>query len=253
MRDKRGQVTIFIIIAILIVAFALLIYFLSPQLGIGSKFNPENPESFLQSCVEEDLGNIMETISFQGGSLIPAPSYLYMGSELQYLCYTNENYEFCKVQIPFLKDHIEEQINKGIEEKINECFSMLEENYNKKSYSFDLKKGTIKTELLPRDLLINILGYELIISKEDTQSFNSFKIVLNTNLYELLAITNNIVEWESLVGDADTSVYMWLYPEEIKIQKLKQSDDTKIYIIENKKTGDIFQFASRSLAFPPGY
>jgi hypothetical protein len=37
------------------------------------------------------------------------------------------------------------------------------------------------------------------------------------------------------------------------MQKIKQDDGTTLYIIENKKTGEKFQFASRSLAFPPGY
>ena len=253
MREKRGQVTIFIIIAILLVVFALLIYFFAPQLGIGSRFSADNPEAFLQSCVEDDLESMIETISLQGGSLEPSPSYTYMDHELQYLCYINENYEFCRVQVPFLRDHIEDQLDGEITNKVGECFNLLKENYERKGYSFNLERGDVRVELLPRDLLVNLAGYEITISKTDTKTFDSLKIFANTNIYELVAISSNIVEWESTVGDADTSIYMWVYPEELKIQKLKQSDDTKVYIIENKKTGEVFQFATRSLAFPAGY
>ena len=45
--------------------------------------------------------------------------------------------------------------------------------------------------------------------------------------------------------------YMQLY-RGIRVEKLEQTDGTKIYILTNKETEDVFQFASRSLVFPPG-
>jgi len=252
MKEKKGQVTIFIIIALLLIVFGVLIYFFGPKFGVGSGFSADNPQAFIQSCVEDDLQEIISEVSLQGGSMNPSPYFLYKDNKIQYLCYTNENYEFCKVQVPFLRDFIESQISKKIKEKVDSCFNTLGEKYKGKGYDFELKEGVLRTELLPRKILITLPGYEVTVSKEETKRYNSFNVIANTNLYQLVAIASNLVEWESTVGDSNTRVYMLVYPDELKIQKLKQTDDTKVYILENKKTGDLFQFAVRSLAFPPG-
>jgi len=45
---------------------------------------------------------------------------------------------------------------------------------------------------------------------------------------------------------------MFLYPN-LKVQKLKQGDGTKVYIIEDRNTKEKLQFATRSLVWPPGW
>jgi hypothetical protein len=45
---------------------------------------------------------------------------------------------------------------------------------------------------------------------------------------------------------------MAFYPD-VKVEKKKQSDGTKVYIITDRNTGEKLQFATRSLAWPPGY
>jgi hypothetical protein len=42
------------------------------------------------------------------------------------------------------------------------------------------------------------------------------------------------------------------YYHDLKVEKKKQIDETSIYILTNRDTGEKFQFASRSYAFPPG-
>ena len=45
---------------------------------------------------------------------------------------------------------------------------------------------------------------------------------------------------------------MILYPG-VKVEKYKQEDGTTVYILTDRNTNDKFQFAVRSLAWPPGY
>jgi len=73
---------------------------------------------------------------------------------------------------------------------------------------------------------------------------------LNNNLYELTAIAQNILNWETRYGDADCDYYMDLYSE-IKCEKPKRTTDGTIYVLTNKPTDDKFQFASRSLIIGP--
>jgi flagellar basal body-associated protein FliL len=51
--SKSGQVTIFIIIAIIIVAAGLLIYSFYPQIKTSFGTQQQNPPSFIQSCIEK--------------------------------------------------------------------------------------------------------------------------------------------------------------------------------------------------------
>ena len=60
------------------------------------------------------------------------------------------------------------------------------------------------------------------------------------------------MEGETLFGDIETTYYMSLYPE-LKVEKLKQTDGSTIYILSERDTQNKFQFASRSVAWPPGY
>ena len=52
---KRGQVTIFIIIAIVIIAAAILIYTLVPKASTGTTFDAKNPQGFIQSCLQKTI------------------------------------------------------------------------------------------------------------------------------------------------------------------------------------------------------
>jgi len=250
-KNKRGQVTLFIIIAIVIVVIGVLIFAFYPKLKATTGFSVENPERYLQNCLENDLQQITKTISEQGGELEPTNYYLYEDQKLNYLCYTNQNYKLCTVQKPFLQNSIEKDITENISLKANECWNSLIEKYESKSYSVSAKKGTLKTEIFPSTTVLRFLDYEISVTKNSIETHKSFNVILNNNLYELLETATNIVEWESSIGDADMWVYMMFFPD-LKAEKIKQTDESTVYILTNKKTKEKFQFASRSLAFPPG-
>ncbi|MBU1129637.1 MAG: hypothetical protein KJ949_03340, partial [Nanoarchaeota archaeon] len=120
--NKKGQVTIFIIIAVVVVAFIALAYMVYPKIKSNFQTETKNPQAFISECVEDELNEYVDLISKQGGSLEPSPIYSYQGNEIQYLCYTNTYYQTCIVQIPFLKQHIEFEIKNEIEDKVKECF-----------------------------------------------------------------------------------------------------------------------------------
>jgi len=248
---KRGQVTIFIIIAIIIIVIGILIYAFYPQ--IQSIINPtsKNPSAFLQSCLEDEIEETIEILSLQGGSMAPEGYYLYKGNKLKYLCYTNQDYQLCGLQISFLENHIESEIKNAILDKVNSCLEELKETFEEERYSVNIEEGDIVVELLP-ERVITTLTHKLTLTKGDTARYDGFKIILESDLYRLLGITESILEWESNYGEAEPLLYMGVY-HDLDIEKLKQTDDTKVYILTNINTKDKFQFASRSLPFPPGY
>jgi hypothetical protein len=250
-RGKKGQVTIFIILAIVIVALAVLIYVFFPQIKTTIGISTENPEVYLQTCIEDKLETTIEKISLQGGSVSPTNYIAYQNSNIEYLCYINEYYEPCVMQQPFLQTHIESEIRTEIVQDVRNCFDSMRQDFEEKGYGFNLRTGTINVELLPERVIVNV-GHILTLTKDSSDTYETFRIVSYNNLYELVSITNSILNWETNFGSAETTTYMDYYPH-LKVEKKNQQDGSTIYIITDRNKGDFFQFASRSYAWPPGY
>ena len=247
---KKGQVTMFIIVAIVIVALALLIYLLYPQISTGLGLTSQNPSEFLQNCIEDDFEEIVGALSLQGGSINPEHYVVYDGDKVEYLCYTGENYKTCVMQKPLLQGSIEKEIVREIRPQLDACIQDLKKNYEKKGYDVQVKSGEVTAELLPKRIVLSF-GDSISLQKTDAEIFKNLNIALNNNLYELVSIATSILNWEARYGDSETTMYMNYY-HDLKVEKKKLSDGTTVYILTDRNTGNQFKFASRSLAWPPG-
>ena len=249
--DKKAQVTIFIIIAIAVVVFGVLIYMLYPKIQSSFGFEEKNPYQIIQDCLEEKITESVDILASQGGSIEPELYYLYNNTKIEYLCYTDQYYLTCVMQQPMLKVHIEDEIKNNIKEDADKCFSSLDESYEKQGYKSELKKGEMNVELLPGIIEVSF-DNSLSLTRETSEKYEKFRVAVNNNIYELVSIANSILNWEARYGDAETTIYMNYY-HNLKVEKKKQSDGTTIYILADRDTRDKFQFATRSVAWPPGY
>lgn len=248
--EKKGRVTIFIIVAVAVVALGVLVYLFFPEIKSALSGSSTNPQTFISECLEEEIEDAVEILSLQGGSIEPEFYTLYEDNPVEYLCYTNEYYSTCVVQQPMLRAHIEAEIEEEIADDVEYCFNSLEESYETRGYDVILEEGLWSVSLKD-DQIVSVFNYSLTLTKDGTEKYESFSVVLNNNLYELVMIASNIVQWESTYGDADTYTYMAYYPN-LKVEKATQSDGTDIYILSDINTGDMFQFATRGLVWPPG-
>ena len=193
----------------------------------------------------------VETITLQGGSFEPAFYYTYEGNDIEYLCYTNNYFELCTVQRAFLSPHIEKEILNEISSDVDFCFDSLETSYTNKNYAVNLDRGDTLVEILPKRIVVSF-DSELTLTKDTTESYDSFNIILDNNLYQLTSIASSIINWETTYGGADPSTYMNYY-RDLKVEEHEQIDGTTIYILTERDTENKLQFASRSLVFAPGY
>jgi len=254
MRNKRGQVTIFIIIAIIIIAIAILIYIFYPQLKSLTQPETKNPNVFVQTCLKDEIEDTVEILSLQGGSVDPEHYHAYLGNNIEYLCYTNEDYLPCVVQQPMLKSHIETEIETEIQSSVDACFTDLKQSFEDQGYDVNLIRGETIVELLP-ERIITTINNELTLTKGNTERYEEFRVILSSNLYGLVGIVNSIINWEAIYGEADPGTYMDYY-HYLKVERKKRDVEpdkgTRIYILTNKESGDMFQFATRSIVLPPG-
>ncbi|MCX6748188.1 MAG: hypothetical protein NT076_01140 [Candidatus Pacearchaeota archaeon] len=243
--NSKGQVTIWIILAIVIVALVILLFALKvPQ----NLFSSSNPNVQLSDCLQPEIEASLARISLQGGSNSPVNFITYQDTQIEYLCYTNEYYKTCVMQQPLLKQHVERELIVNITPKINECLTSLKDNLENKGYTVQTNKEEVSLSLEPNTLKLVVSG--ITAEKENAVSYSKFVVEEKTRIYDLIMLATSILNWEARYGDSDITTYMAYYPN-IKVEKYKQSDGSKIYILSSE--GEKFMFATRSLSWPAGY
>jgi hypothetical protein len=249
--DKKGQATIFVIIAVLLVAAVVIIFFFFPDLTDRVTGQEFSPNSFLKSCVEQDLRDNVALLSRNGGYTNPEGFVVYQGDKIKYLCYTSEYYKTCSVQSPMIKTRFEKELQDLSKSRASECLRLLKTEYEKRGYSVSSGTANAEVDIVPSSIRVKFQT-GMTISKEEVRNFEGFEINLDSEIYDLLFTAQSIVDFESTFGDSETSDYLQYYPN-LKIEKTKLEDGTTIYKLANVLTKEEFRFASRSLAWPPGY
>ncbi|MEK6928278.1 MAG: hypothetical protein AABX11_07640 [Nanoarchaeota archaeon] len=251
MNTKRGQVTIFIILALALIAIIAL-FFMYPQIkGVGGIDAIQNPKVYLEKCLEPSLTKLITQLSANGGDIVPQGFLEYNGQKIKYLCYTSEYYKTCTVQQPLIKDHFDDVITSEIKNSVQNCMTNLIAEYESKGWSVSSGESKVSAEIVPNYVDIRI-DSPMTLTKDTSRTIKTFDLSFMSNMYEILYIATSIVEFESKLGDAETTAYLNYYPN-VRIKKNQLSDGSVIYNIENVITEESFTFASRSLPWPPGY
>ncbi len=204
MINKRGQVTIFIIIAIIIIAAVGLYFIFREDLGIAKI--PANIEpvyiTFL-TCLEEEALIGIDILESQAGYIIlpefePGSRYMpfssqleFAGSAVPYWYYVSGN-NIQREQVPS-KTEMENQLAKFIEENARDC--IFDEYYEQ---GFEITQGEPDARVNIKDNSVDVsLDMRMSIEKADERSLiNNHKISVNTKLGKLYNDAKNIYEKE---------------------------------------------------------
>jgi len=247
MVNKRGQLAIFIIIALVIVG-VLLILLLYPRIK-GLVSGPV-PVDYIKDCTEDYTEEALKMVREQGGTLEPENYVLYNGKKVEYACYTNKFFQTCLVQKPFLKQDVEQEITRYIEPKIKSCIDSLKSQLESRGSSVSLGDVEVTTTLVPSSIIVDV-DAPMTVTKGETSQFKTFKTSLRSELYDLTMLASSITNYEARYGDSDILTYMLYYPD-ILVEK-KKSDGSTVYTLTHKPSKEKFMFASRSLVWPTGY
>jgi len=247
---KRGQVAIFVIIALVIVGIVI-VFLAVPKLRPAFISGELNPGDYLRTCISPIIKSNVENLSRHGGDFNPEGFILYKDEKIKYLCYTSQYYQTCTNQMPLLKAHFELELGKALDKRAKDCVASLKQEYESRGYS--VSSGGVKTDVSISPKKIEILfSTPMTVTKEESKTYKSFNVEYNSEIYDLLLISQSIVEFESTLGDMDIESYMQYYPN-LRIEKIRLSDGSKIYKVGDVVTGETITFATRSLAWPAGY
>lgn len=159
MLNKRGQVTLMIIIAVVIVAIILLIVFLRISfLRRDARIEAERIRRYIQYSLRENTEITLFLIGAQGGYIDPGePYYTYEGIKIAYWYY-NESYFY-----PNLTE-IQEEINNFISLNIPTC-----EELNNKWRPLTITCGKVEVETQINEENVSVkLKYPLTLKKGNT-------------------------------------------------------------------------------------
>ena len=208
-----------------------------------------------RTCIENAVKKAIDTTMMQGGRVNPQLYFNYNNVKVAYSCYTLDWYKTCVMQIPLLKQTIENEAAVLAQKDVNTCFSEAVKKVESKGYTVKTtgtKKITISFQ--PKKIIVTP-DFSATISKADTPSSiypsDRFKTTINSNDYDIIMIASSIQNFEAHYGDSEIITYMSFYPN-LKVEKIKQDDGTKVYVISDRDTKEKLQMATRSQPWPPG-
>jgi hypothetical protein len=257
-KSKRGQVTIFIIVAVVIVSLVALFFAISgskiPLISGGTK--EINPDNFFKTCIEDEVKSTIMKVSLQGGYLNNSlnRSFTFEGEDeydIAYLCYNQNYYVQCINQEPLLIQHLKQEVKNDISDNVENCFNELTTNIEKEGYSLEKSYNGFEVQLSPGKIELDVSGKIAGTKNEQTVSYENFKMIIPSKFYDLSVISQEIVSQEAEYCGFNDLGYNILHSE-FKVTKFRTGDSTVIYTIENKDSKEKFRFAIRSCVIPPG-
>lgn len=249
-KDKSGQVTIFIIIAIILVALMFVLFFLWPDPYIRT--TPESdPSAYIEKCLRDYTKEAIDILSEQGADIDPEGSVLYNNKDITYLCYNDNYYKTCINQRPMLIEHIEQEITDYIEPRVQQCFSSLKQELEDRRYSVRMGSMEIITELQSKTVNVEVKRDMEMKKNENTRKFENFGAKISNPIYDLAEIAMEIANQEARYCNFDVVGFMITYPD-YNVDKLRLGDSSTIYTLKDIPTGKSFTFATRSCAMPGG-
>ena len=250
--NKRGQMAIWVIVAMAFVISIVLFFFLRGDIKpeTGERIE-ENPTGFVSNCVRGSVNDVIDIILAQGGFANPEHSKYYNGINISYLCYNAGNYNPCINEHPILINEIKEEIKNYIAPKVEQCFQDYKSEIKKRNAEIELGVMNLELKLAPDRIFVNIEREVDIKSKEQSFSYDRFDVEIISPLYNIARVAMEIASQEAKYCYFEYVGYMILYPKFI-IERDSLSDSTEIYIIKDKKSRKEMNIAIRSCAIPPG-
>jgi hypothetical protein len=251
LRSKKGQLTLYVLIGIVIVAGIILILLFrrGPEIVTREEFHPQGT---LERCVNKITNEGIDLMLPRGGFVEPKNTILYNDIEIGYLCLNKGNYETCINQHPTLLSSIREEIANYLDPRVEDCFLDLRREIESRKGVIEFGSTDLDVALGPKRVYVNVnkrTSYTLSGQQETIEVFN-FAII--NPIYDLANVAIEIASQEAKYCYFEYVGYMLLHTW-VDIKKTSLIDGSKIYTLKDKQSGKEMNIAIRSCAIPPGF
>jgi|APSaa5957512622_1039677.scaffolds.fasta_scaffold07833_2 hypothetical protein len=245
----RGQVAIFIILAIVIVVGIILLFFLFRDASVEEP-DDMDPRRVVRGCVSDLVDASIDKMLLNGGERLATQAILHDGEEWNYLCYQADFYQGCYNVHPMLEAQIEYEIEMDTSEGVQSCFDIMRESFEERGFEVGGGATSYSVDLLPGYVDVILKKKVEISGATGSNSFEDFGLEVQSSIYDLVRVARDVVNSESQFCHFEYNGYMLLYPK----YDIRRVDyvDSKMYRLIDRRSGDEFRFAVRSCAFAPG-
>ena len=238
--NKKGQITIFIIIGIvLLIAFGLIIFLkvkVTSSVENTFRTNTESIEYYIKNCIKISAEeSIMYTASQGGYANTKEPLYNFYWREIPYYMYENEN------TMP-TKQTIEEEISRYIDYRLPLCLSNLT-NFEEQGYDIMIGEPESKTIISANDVFTEV-NYPIEIKKENfIKKLDKFNTKTPVRLGEIYDVIYDLTEEQ--IADPDYICISCMTEKcienEFKIETTVQESGTIVYLLidESSRINDM--------------
>ena len=242
--NKKGQVTIFIILA-LVIFFVILAMGALYKEDISNFFNKDiNIYNEISNCIDETVYSTIDELLEKGGVLEPELTLRYLGKNYTYLCYTGESFSKCYTTQPMFLTTVQKTLKEKTEEGIKKCFEGTITELEKRNYIVNQQPLNYSLEIVPSSIVVNIEKPFTTIKGESVQSFSDFGFEVNSKLSELLILANKIASSQSEYCSFDSNAYTMMY-RNYRIRE-KSYRGSKVYFVSDRNSNEEIKFATRS-------
>jgi len=204
--QKRGQVSVFIIIGILIIAAIVFAFVLFRSFQEKAR-EITNPQEYLNQqlqdikkvvvkCIDDSSSDALKKLSLQGGYFDPVKYTDYYGNKIAFLCYKIKADENC-YNMMFTRREIEDQLMPVLKDGIKKCVDLGLVSFQSKDYS--LSTGDYGFDFVFSDeaLLVN-LNYPVTLTKGNiTQVQDKFTREVRSDFWKKVSLASSIVNMEA--------------------------------------------------------
>src|SRR3989344_2376166 len=197
---KRGQVTIFLVIGIVILILAGLFFYLFGRLteapleieeeeSVKSLGVSGAVQSFVEKCIKDTLDPAVYLLAAQGGVIYPKEDSLILLTDHGLI-----NYAWMNGVNSISREKMEEDLATYVEENIDFCLGSFE-TFEKQNILVTPNYEEINAEIIIQELTIRsklVLPLQLILSSGDEQSIDTFSIQQASSLGLIVETIENL-------------------------------------------------------------
>ncbi|GEM_PF-6671830 len=194
-RGKKSQITLFIVLGILVLVGIISLFFLFSKPEFVKPTKDKDFYNEITPCIKKTLEKVLPEYLEKGFYFDPNNKLVYQGKDVSYHCYTSAKKTICTRNDAQSKTRIEKELKEKILSDVENCFKDFK-NSNP-SYKIEMGELNFSIEIVPKRINLKAKR-EIKISKgESEQIISNFDSYLDSSLWDLIKISNEILNQES--------------------------------------------------------
>ena len=247
---KRGQVTTFMIVGLVILIIFVILFMLRDSILEGIK-GAEGTKQILNGvveemdfkiadCIDKEADAAIITLGKQGGTFTLTNFRDFTGEKINYLCFGMPDSDKCS-NSGLTRIELENELTNYLTPRVKNCVN-IESFRDDQRYEMQVGDFEFKTNIFDKSVLFNITYPITLKRKEIEAKVFGFSKTVESPLGLIQNVVSDILNIESEFGSFDNVMYTLSKKSEFTIIQKRPIPDT-IYVITHRDYPYEFQFA----------